>query len=256
MEDKENKTPSLLNVAHPSLSFEEEFKGLAAGLRNGSQLSGEASPFLVPVPPSLAAQSQQRSRFFPDFTDEDPDSVSPMPKHISSSTLSSDTRIMNHSDEAIDMFFNINPLSAPILKLTNIPWEISTYDVQIYLAKYNIDLDAIHIPIDRTTGKTRNEAFVEMATFADLIDAIATKHRQIIKSREIFLNRSSSDELFRAHFPKLRLDLNEFITSEEISSIATICRYYKVSTLPRRAAFSIIFLLLDSFFKKMRRKAI
>jgi RNA recognition motif. (a.k.a. RRM, RBD, or RNP domain) len=116
----------------------------------------------------------------------------------------------------------------PVLKMTNIPWEISSSDIQIFLMPFQIPLDCIHIPIDRITGKTRNEAFVEMSSYEDLIDTLARKHRQIIKSREIFLQRSSFEELFKAHFPKMRPDLYEYISAEEISSLATICRYFKV----------------------------
>lgn len=114
----------------------------------------------------------------------------------------------------------------PVLKMTNIPWEVSSSDVKDFFHEYDIDIEGIHIPIDRTNGKTRNEIYVEFKEFSELVDALARSHRQLLKSREVFLNRSSWMELIKIHFP--RATKETLLTIEEQESLISICRYYKV----------------------------
>ena len=247
LNDKENNFPYTLNNLNQNYDHEKELSDVKS-IRNIQ---------IANIPEKIAGLSSQlvttRSRFFPDedlkqkehegislqesrqFHMKDYNlyfpalPVSPQVDYsIASFSSGAPLTGRNFTDSGPNCTGGSAEIARPILKMTNIPWEISSSDVQIFFSKYTIPLDRIHIPIDRTTGKTKNEAYIEMGSFHDLIDALASKHRQIIKSREIFLNRSSSDELFRAHFPKMRLDLNEYITAEEISSIATICRYFKV----------------------------
>lgn len=114
----------------------------------------------------------------------------------------------------------------PLLKMTNIPWEVSSGDVRAFFHEYEVEIAGIHIPIDRASGKTRNEIYVEFSEFRELVDALARAHRQLLKSREVFLMRSSWIELLKAHFPRACKDA--LLTTEEETSLATICRYYKV----------------------------
>ena len=117
----------------------------------------------------------------------------------------------------------------PLLKMTNIPWEVSSSDVRAFFHEYDVEIAGIHIPIDRASGKTRNEIYVEFAEFRELVDALARAHRQLLKSREVFLARTSWMELLKAHFP--RACKETLLTAEEETSLATICRYYKVENV-------------------------
>ena len=152
-------------------------------------------------------------------------------------------RIVNHphqdEEEEPDVIFSLidnSRLAAtsnafmvvekPILKMTNIPWEISNDDIREFFYDYEIPTFGIHIPIDRANGKTKNEVFVEFNEFTEMVDALARRHRQLLKSREVFLFRANWIELFKSHFSKAT---NEWLlTLEEQASLLSICRHYKV----------------------------
>ena len=120
-------------------------------------------------------------------------------------------------------------LRRPIIKMTNFPWEITKDDIIEFFDEFTMQESKIHIPIDRSTGKTKNEAFIELRDFADCERCIASFNRKILKGRPVSVQSSSYTELFNTHFPLAAPEQNLFLTREEINSILAICKNYKVS---------------------------
>ena len=119
----------------------------------------------------------------------------------------------------------------------------------------------IHIIMNRMTGKTLPECFVEFETLSDARKALEMQFRTL-KGRPISMTMSNQQELMDALFPnwKPALDLKEsldllgsddflintndntgiYLNREEIQSLLNICKNFKVM-------FSYIFSLLKSF---------
>lgn len=116
----------------------------------------------------------------------------------------------------------------PVIKITNFPWELTKDDVEAFLCDYNIQDCSIHIPIDKSTGKTRNETFVEMNELADVEKCVATLNRKMLKGRQVSVQSSSFTELFNTHFPFAVSEQNIFLTKEEINSLLVVCKNYKM----------------------------
>lgn len=109
--------------------------------------------------------------------------------------------------------------------------------------------------MDRTTGKTLSDAYVEFASVADMRRAIDTRHQKPLKGRVVSVYECSQEELLSVIFPKWRGQFHgtlaippaseivrtmstaagggnsgcpPFITREEINSLLVICKNYKV----------------------------
>lgn len=111
-----------------------------------------------------------------------------------------------------------------VLKISNISWDTSIADIQKLFNSQEVGADQIHIPIDRNTGKTLSDLFVELADVSEVFDAICSLNRRLLKGRALFLAPSSYDELYRVHFgpaPK-------FISHGEGLRLVNICTNYKV----------------------------
>jgi RNA recognition motif-containing protein len=101
--------------------------------------------------------------------------------------------------------------------------------------------------IDRSSGKTLSNAFVELKDQEEAHHAIVICNRKPLKGRLVHVSLSSQDELLNAIFPSWSGDFlngmavpadndvaptklgHTFITRQEINSLLTICRNYKVS---------------------------
>ncbi|KAK4509813.1 uncharacterized protein ATC70_007117 [Mucor velutinosus] len=149
----------------------------------------------------------------------------------------------------------------PCVKLTNIPWDVSQNDVRHFFGNCRIPpsstcSQSIHIMMDRTTGKTLSDAYVEFATVFDLRRAIETKNQKPLKGRIVSVTECCQEELLKVVFPKWRGQFqgisaipppNEvlrtmttaagggsssgcppFITREEINSLLVVCKNYKL----------------------------
>ncbi|KAL9538957.1 hypothetical protein PS6_011397 [Mucor atramentarius] len=166
-----------------------------------------------------------------------------------------------------DFFFNSTYTQAnnatyyPCVKLTNIPWDVSQNDVRHFFGNCRIPpssacSQSIHIMMDRTTGKTLSDAYVEFATVFDLRRAIETKNQKPLKGRIVSVTECCQEELLKVVFPKWRGQFqgisaipppNEvvrtmttaagggsnsgcppFITREEINSLLVVCKNYKL----------------------------
>ncbi|KAI8088771.1 uncharacterized protein BX664DRAFT_358414 [Halteromyces radiatus] len=154
----------------------------------------------------------------------------------------------------------ISPSFFPCVKLTNIPWDVSQTDIKQFLGNLHIPSNtiytqAIHILMDRTTGKTLSDAYVELATMEDVRYAIETKHQKPLKGRIVSVIQCQQEELLTVIFPKWRGKFSgttaippdtkvvksmstaaggggntcpPFITREEINSLLVVCKNYKL----------------------------
>jgi len=111
-----------------------------------------------------------------------------------------------------------------VLKISNISWDTSISDILQLIGFASVTSAQIHIPIDRLTGKTLSDLYVEMPDIEAVFTAIINHNRKVLKGRALLLTPSSFDELFRAHFSNVSGD----ISALEASSILSICQNYKV----------------------------
>lgn len=158
--------------------------------------------------------------------------MSSFPEVSSSSTLASnsayDMIVQRPSTTSCVNLFQGSSQRKPIIKITNFPWEITKDDFVDFFSEFPLDETKIHVPIDRSTGKTKNEAFIELKEFSDVERCIATLNRKILKGRPVSVQSSSPTELFNTHFPFAIPEQNIFLTKDEINSILTVCKNYKV----------------------------
>jgi RNA recognition motif-containing protein len=111
--------------------------------------------------------------------------------------------------------------------------------------------------MDRTTGKTLSDAYVEFSTVADMRRAIDTRNQKPLKGRIVSVTECSQEELLTVVFPKWRGKFQgtsaippateivrtmstaagggssgcpPFITREEINSLLVVCKNYKVNS--------------------------
>ncbi|KAG1465047.1 hypothetical protein G6F46_001421 [Rhizopus delemar] len=153
------------------------------------------------------------------------------------------------------------PSSYPCAKLKNIPWDVSQNDIRSFfgncrLPSSTLYAQSIHILMDRTTGKTLSDAYVEFASTIDLWRAIETRSEKSLKGRIITVSECSQEELLSVIFPKWRGQFQgnmaipptsdivktmstaagggvnsgcpPFITREEINSLLVVCKNYKL----------------------------
>ncbi|CAG8539777.1 4534_t:CDS:10 [Diversispora eburnea] len=144
------------------------------------------------------------------------------------------------------------PHNWPVVKLTNIPWDVSLKEIKTFFTAFKLPsismyAQCIHIIMDRTTGKTLSEAYVELATLADAHRAVDTRNIKPLKGRLVSCMRSSQEDLMRAIFPKWKGEFSgcdavittemlqsapnvphvPFVTREEMNSLLVVCRNYK-----------------------------
>ncbi|KAI9305229.1 hypothetical protein BJ944DRAFT_239845 [Cunninghamella echinulata] len=146
------------------------------------------------------------------------------------------------------------------VKLSNIPWDVSQSDIyhffsNVQIPSSSIYAQSIHILMDRTTGKTLSDAYVELVSHHDLKRAIETKNQKSLKGRTVTVTECQQDELLTMIFPKWRgkfvgisaippdtktvksmssaaggggSTCPPFITREEINSLLVVCKNYKL----------------------------
>lgn len=124
----------------------------------------------------------------------------------------------------------IENLRLAVVKISNIAWEVSSGDVVGSFTLYPLDKIHIHIPIDRTTGKTKAEMYVELPSIFEATRFISKYNRRVLRGRSIGVSLSSLEELYNAHFPKAidQAGNDEFLSEVEAISLVNICRNYKV----------------------------
>ncbi|KAF9976857.1 hypothetical protein BGZ73_007656 [Actinomortierella ambigua] len=95
-----------------------------------------------------------------------------------------------------------------VVRVTNIPWDISLQDMMNFFTGFPIPPEHllpqnVHILMDRSTGKTFNSAFVELALTPQQAGLVAqSRNLKVLKGRLVTVELSSQDELLRSIFPK------------------------------------------------------
>lgn len=156
--------------------------------------------------------------------------------HQRSSSQDTDVTIRSIPDDYPLEPREISDVRLVALKISNISWDLSSADVVECLPAVHLERQYVHIPIDRATGKTKAEMFVELRSMIDAVKCIAMYNRRILKGRVVTLTLSSLEELFRAHFPAFDVDCGpdvgphqELLSAAECTSLIAICRNYKVA---------------------------
>ena len=126
----------------------------------------------------------------------------------------------------------IESINFAMIKIGNIPWEISTRDViqliEPFLWKRQASQDWVHIPIDRVTGKTLSDLFVEIPTAYEAQIICSNLDKSLLKQRALNVSMSEHDELMAVLIgPEAALS-KRFILADEVESLLDICLNYKV----------------------------
>ncbi|OUM67613.1 hypothetical protein PIROE2DRAFT_58657 [Piromyces sp. E2] len=109
----------------------------------------------------------------------------------------------------IERIFPVPTTYLPVVKLSNIPWDLSQKDVLAFFYPLKIPAaheapyftQGIHIIMNRTSGKTFSDAYIEFVTIEDANIAIETRNKTILKGRIVTISRSSQEELMKSLFP-------------------------------------------------------
>ncbi|KAG9291107.1 hypothetical protein G9A89_012979 [Geosiphon pyriformis] len=146
------------------------------------------------------------------------------------------------------------PHNWPVVKISNIPWDVSLKDIKTFFSNFQMPdpctyAQCIHIIMDRTTGKTLSEAFIELVTPADAHRAVEMRNMKPLKGRLISCTRSSQEDLMKTIFPKWKGSFNgcnavitaemkettsvtvpniPLVTREEMNALLVVCRNYKL----------------------------
>lgn len=128
--------------------------------------------------------------------------------------------------------FKFESINFAIIKLGNIPWEISTRDIveliEPFLWKGKASQDWIHIPIDRVTGKTLSDLFVEIPTIYEAQTICSNLDKSILKQRALNVSMSDYEELLAVLIKPDAALSKRFISADEVESLLDICMNYKV----------------------------
>jgi RNA recognition motif-containing protein len=116
-----------------------------------------------------------------------------------------------------------------VIKISNIAWDLTSSDVIECLECVHTTKRHVHIPIDRATGKTKADMFVELPSMVEAIKCMAKYNKRILKGRAVTVTLSSLEELIHAHFPEATPRSSEFIAQTEAISLVAICKNYKVN---------------------------
>jgi galactokinase/mevalonate kinase-like predicted kinase len=142
-----------------------------------------------------------------------------------------------------------------ILKISNISWDTSTADIAEFLtgASVTIRPHQIHIPIDRVTGKTRSDMYIEMSSVEDILRIMHQMNRRILKGRSLCMTMASFDGLYKVHFSDPEDGSGLGVSKSEATSLINICRNYKVYSL-----YQLAFLTsqADLLLQKVCRKTV
>ncbi|KAI7872816.1 hypothetical protein BDF14DRAFT_1748969 [Spinellus fusiger] len=184
-----------------------------------------------------------------------PNYPSPLPLPVSVTTPTSTVTSTSTPSDLLATSY-----SYPCLKLSNIPWDVSQNDIRAFFCQCrmpspSVYAQSIHIMMDRTTGKTLSDAYIEFATVVDLRRAIETRNQKPLKGRIVTATECTQDELLSIVFSKWRgkfcgisaippasdvvksmstaaggggVNCPPFITREEINSLLVVCKNYKL----------------------------
>ncbi|KAI8804663.1 hypothetical protein BJ742DRAFT_775969 [Cladochytrium replicatum] len=98
----------------------------------------------------------------------------------------------------------------PVLRISNISWDLTIGDIVAFFDPIPVPTghfsptfsQGAHIIMNRETGKTFSEAFVEFGSVKDAERAMAIRNRGFLKGRPVQVRWSRQSELMKALFPK------------------------------------------------------
>lgn len=138
--------------------------------------------------------------------------------------------LVNSLTEEEQLVREIDLLRYAVAKVGNIPWDVSISDiVEIVRPFAAIEKVHVHIPIDRMTGKTKGELYIELPGAVQALKIASTFNKKLLKGRTLNYCISSYQELYSAHFKLPFQRSKEFISEAKVISVVNICRNYKVS---------------------------
>ena len=124
------------------------------------------------------------------------------------------------------------PINFAVIKIGNIPWEISTRDVvkliEPFLWKTKPNQNWVHIPIDRVTGKTLSDLFVEIPTQIEAGIICSNLDKHILKQRALSVSMSNFEELLIVLIKPEALITKTYLSKEDVDNLLDICINYKV----------------------------
>lgn len=142
--------------------------------------------------------------------------------HSRTSSIDSSTSLETHEQLLVDL----QDIRLAVIKISNISWGLTSADVVDFLEGVPVDKRHIHVPIDRQTGKTKADMFVELASMTEAIKCLARYNKRILRGRVVGITLASLEELSAAHFPTD--NKGEFLSQAEACSLVNTCRNYKV----------------------------
>ncbi|KAI9270785.1 hypothetical protein BDA99DRAFT_557582 [Phascolomyces articulosus] len=106
-----------------------------------------------------------------------------------------------------------HPKKYAVAKISNIPWNASIHDIETLFKDTELDVklpskqdtaQCIHIIIDKSSGKTLSEAYVEFESEQDITRVLQKLKSPQVKTRRVYITKSSPEKLFRDIFPQWR----------------------------------------------------
>ena len=140
------------------------------------------------------------------------------------------------SESTTTVMKEIKNLRFAVVKISNISWDVTSGDVVDTFTIYSLDKIHIHIPIDRSTGKTMGDLFIELPSIVEAIKFVQKYNRRPLKGRTITVTVSDMDELMAAHFTsRPEFGKGGLISQADCTSLESICRNYKVCSHDKTA---------------------
>ncbi|PJF19776.1 hypothetical protein PSACC_00413 [Paramicrosporidium saccamoebae] len=153
--------------------------------------------------------------------------------HSRTSSVDSVSSIESHDRLQKD----IQDVRLAVIKISNISWDLTSGDVMDFLESVPVQKHYIHIPIDRSTGKTKADMFVELSSMVEAIKCMAKYNKRILKGRAVTVSLSSLEELNSVHFPPVAVG-GDFLSQAEAVSLAHFSR--KCAERPFEHVISIL----------------
>ncbi|KAG2214926.1 hypothetical protein INT45_005656 [Circinella minor] len=227
----DNSSNTRINNNRVFTPFNNHKKGLNGYPNKKDVIGGTSRSTSTPTPTSFVDHPPMMHK---NNNESKPDIVRPIRRHSSPSVKQENS---SHSDEnnsknntiinnalkrlSDSMAFqtgsvgnNTSPIRRfSVVKITNIPWQVAIKDIEKFFFHplQDDDYQYVHLLINKSTGKTQKEAFVEFNTEQDLVMALKKlKSFPVLKGRKVNIVKSSAEELFHNVFPNWK---GEFINN-------------------------------------------
>jgi hypothetical protein len=139
-----------------------------------------------------------------------------------------------------------------VIKVSNIPWDTTHQEIREFFEPHPIPrhhmpphyMEGIHLILNRETGRTLNECFIEIPDADVARDMVQDKgkRRQVLNGKYVRVELSSQRELRMALFPHFFVERDKpgiqsgavYLNREEISFLLNQCRSMRYQS-PRRS---------------------